>query len=171
MASFILCCGCNKPAVPASSEKKTSPEMQSVFYLDHAQPKLHTIKLWLGAQELIAECATNNIQRNTGMMYREQMAENEAMLFVFPAPMEMAFYMRNTRIPLSCAYIDSEGVIQEIYDMKPLEETPISSVSDKIQYVLEVRQGWFGRNKISPGTSVRTELGTLNETFFGRRKF
>ena len=59
------------------------------------------------------------------MMFRKEMNENEAMLFVFAQPFHASFYMRNTIIPLSCAYLDTEGEILEIHDLKPMDETPI----------------------------------------------
>ena len=127
------------------------------------------MKLWLGPKEIIAELAINQTEIATGMMFREKMEENEGMLFLFGQPVNVSFYMKNTYVPLSCAYIDSEGTILEIHDLKPLEETPVYSRSDKIQYVLEVKQGWFDRNGIRVGTVVRTEHGSLPETFFRRR--
>jgi uncharacterized membrane protein (UPF0127 family) len=95
------------------------------------------------------------------MMFRTNMATNEAMLFLLPAPQQASFYMRNTLIPLSCAYMDEEGAILEIHDMKPKDETPILSASSNIQFVLEVNQGWFEKKHIGPGALVRTEKGTL----------
>jgi uncharacterized protein len=103
-------------------------------------------------------------------MFRTEMGENEGMLFVFPNPHRASFWMRNTLIPLSCAYISPEGVILEIKDMKPLDETPLTAASDGVQYVLETPLGWFERNKITPGVTIRTERGSLAETYFGRRR-
>jgi len=103
-----------------------------------------------------------------GMMFRTNMLENEAMLFVHPYPVRASFWMRNTLLPLSCAYIDNEGLILEIHDMKPLDESPITAASEAVRYVLETRQGWFERNAVSTGAVVRTERGSLGETFFGR---
>lgn len=134
-----------------------------------AQPKLRTIKLWLGAEEMITEIAASEKEIVTGMMFRTEMAENEGMLFILPGAQRAAFWMKNTLIPLSCAYIDAEGTILEIHDMKPKDETPIPSKVTNILYVLEVKQGWFERHKIAVGTQVRTERGTLAETFFQRR--
>ena len=125
------------------------------------QPKLPTIKVWLGSQELMTEVAVTDLQIQTGMMFREAIAENEAMLFVFD--------MKNVSVPLSCAYIDPDGVILEIHDMTPQETKPIESATGRVQFVLETRQGWFERNKVSTGTIVRTERGSLAETFFRRR--
>ena len=96
------------------------------------------------------------------------LAENEAMTFVFGVPHRAAFYMRNTVLPLSCAYIDTDGVILEIHDMKPLDESAITAASENVRYVLETKQGWFERNKVAVGTVVRTEFGPLTETFFHR---
>jgi uncharacterized membrane protein (UPF0127 family) len=93
------------------------------------------------------------------------MDENEAMLFPFPGPHRASFYMRNTRVPLSAAYIDPEGVIQEIHDLQPLDETPAQAASDNIQYVLEVKQGWFQRHNVTTGAAVRTPHGELKKTF------
>jgi uncharacterized membrane protein (UPF0127 family) len=93
------------------------------------------------------------------------MPENDAMLFAFSGPEPRAFYMRNTYVPLSIAYIDPDGIIQEIYDLQPLNETPVASKSENIQFVLEVPQGWFKRHNISTGMLVRTQHGELKNTF------
>jgi len=134
-----------------------------------AQPKLRTLKLWLGSEELVTELALAPKEVETGMMFRTQMAENEGMLFVFGKPFQAGFWMRNTLLPLSCAYIDPDGVILELHDMKPKDETTIRAESDRVQYVLEVNQGWFQRHNIAVGTQVRTERGSLAETFFRQR--
>jgi uncharacterized protein len=131
----------------------------------HPQPKLPAMKLWVGTNEIAAELARTFPQIQTGMMRRTNMAEMEGMLFCFPQPHQIAFYMKNTLLPLSCAYIDSEGTILEIYDMKPLDITPIPSKSDQIQYVLEMNQGWFQRHGVRPGIAVATEKGTFPQTF------
>jgi uncharacterized protein len=153
-------CGCQEPAAPvaASVEQHKSPSQ--------AQPKLATVKLWVGAEELIAEQAVSPKEIETGMMFRKTMAENEAMIFVFARPHRASFWMRNTVLPLSCAYIDGEGVIRDIRDMTPFDESPIEASTDQVQYVLEVNQGWFKRHNITTGMVVRTEAGTLKKTFF-----
>ena len=155
-------CQKNDPPPPLKPAASGQP------YLDHAQPKLQTVKLWLGAQELITEVASTRTEISTGMMHRQQMAENEAMIFVFGVPHRAAFYMRNTLLPLSCAYIDTEGVILEIHDMKPLDESSITAASENVRYVLETKQGWFERNKVTVGAVIRTEFDSLAETFLRR---
>lgn len=134
-----------------------------------AQPKLRTVMLRLGAEELVTEIAASEKEIVTGMMFRTEMAENEGMLFILPGAQPAAFWMKNTLIPLSCAYIDADGKILEIHDMKPKDETPIRSKVSNILYVLEVKQGWFERHKIAVGTQIWSEGGTLAQTFSQRR--
>lgn len=140
------------------------------FYSDQALPKLPVIKLWLGRQELMAEIAATPRELATGMMHRKEMGENEGMLFILPIPQQASFYMRNTYVPLSVAYIDTEGTILEIHDLQPLNEEPVPSKSNRVHFVLETKQGWFDRNQVSIGNVIRTEYGTLRETFSKRRR-
>ena len=154
--------GCEKPgAQPASSRATQTNSAAGAltnavagFNPTNAQPKLPTMKIWLGAQEVTAELAMSLPQIMTGMMFRKEMAENEGMLFVFGRAHRASFYMRNTLIPLSCAYIDPEGTILEIHDMKPLDESAIEASVDNILYVLEMKQGWFAGHGISAGAKV-----------------
>jgi uncharacterized membrane protein (UPF0127 family) len=117
--------------------------------------------LWLGSQELVAEIARAPQELATGMMFRTNMAPKEAMLFLLPVAGQASFYMKNTVIPLSCAYVNGDGTILEVHDMKPKDETPILSATSNIQFVLEVNQGWFKQNQIGLGTLVRSEKGAL----------
>lgn len=168
--------GCGKPtsatAVGGGAAKGVGAPMIDPVYghLTYAQPKLPTVKVWLGSEEMIAEIARTDLQIATGMMFRTNMAENEAMIFVF-APARIGpkdFYMRNCVVPLSAAYITPDGTIAEIVDLQPGNETPVKSQSSNLQFVLEVPQGWFGRHNVRTGMVIRTELGSLQETFFRR---
>jgi uncharacterized protein len=163
-AMVLVGCGDSAPPVAPSQ-----PDRDPVHgHLNYAQPKLPTIKVWLGPEELLTEVARTDVQIATGMMFRTNMAENEAMLFVFPSPDRRSFYMRNCIVALSAAYITPDGTIAEIVDLEPGNEIPVPSESRHIQFVLEVPQGWFQRHNISPGAVLRTEKGTLQETFFRR---
>ena len=126
-----------------------------------AQPRLETIKLYLGAAELTVEVADENLERQAGMMHRTTMPKNEGMLFVFPRPHQTGFWMKNTTVPLSIAYIDRASRVIEIYDLHPLNTQPVESRSTRVQYALEVNQGWFAKNGIQPGTVLATERGSL----------
>ena len=167
--------GCSQtPATPPSSPSAAIPSPSvtrtlGTGPLDHAQPKLPTVKLWLGSLELETEVASKEVEIYTGMMFREKMAETEGMIFVLPGPPQKAsFYMRNTKVALSAAYIDPDGKILEIHNLNPLDESPVESMTEDIKYVLEVPQGWFQRHNIAVSAILRTEKGSLKETFYGR---
>lgn len=162
--------GCKKS--PSSSPIPTPQVVetnQRLPYLSHAQTNLPVVKLWLGAEELSTEVCLTVEQFATGMMWRSNLAENAAMLFPFNQPHRASFYMKNTYVPLSVAYLDPDGMILEIHDLKPLDENPAEAQSDNVMYVLEVNQGWFKRHNISTGAIVRTPTGSLR-TMFTRRK-
>lgn len=170
-----LVCGalsaCN-PAPPATHAQSPKPPPQTnaqPVYQNEPLPKLRTVKLWLGPKELTAEIAATPRELATGMMHRKEIGEQEGMLFLLPFPQRASFYMRNTQVPLSCAYVDREGTILEIYDLQPLNEQPVWSKSETIQFVLETKQGWFERNGIPIGTVLRTEHGSMMESFFRNR--
>lgn len=133
------------------------------------QPKLPTIKLWLGAHEIVTEIARTPIEHQVGMMWRTNMAEMEGMIFIFDDPGRRSFWMRNTLVPLDIAYLASDGTLLDVHAAQPRDETPVPSDTDRVQYVLETRQGWFQRNNVKPGMQIRTEKGSLQETFFPRR--
>jgi uncharacterized membrane protein (UPF0127 family) len=86
-------------------------------------------------------------------MNRKTLAEGRGMLFIFDRDQSLSFWMKNTLIPLSIAFISKDGRILEIRDMRPLDETPVRS-SRSARYALEVPQGWFGRAGIKAGDTV-----------------
>jgi uncharacterized membrane protein (UPF0127 family) len=87
-------------------------------------------------------------------MFRNSLPDDHGMLFVFEKPKTASFWMKNTKIPLSIAYIDSAGRILQIESMKPLDETPVASTSSEVAFALEVNEGWFARNGVSAGAKI-----------------
>ena len=156
---FLALAGCSKPPSPPppAAVDESGPT--------HAQPKLPTIQLWLGPEQMTAEMALTREQEETGMMFRTNMEENAGMIFVFPFPQRANFWMKNCPLPLSAAYIDSDGVILELHDFEPYNTNTVSSATENIHFVLETPQGWFNRHHIHEGVKVRTERGSLMETF------
>lgn len=151
--------GCGQPKAPSADVfGQASPQQ--------AQPRLATVTLWLDNQRVTAEIAREPLEIITGMMFRTNMPANEGMIFVFGDAERRSFWMKNTFVPLSLAYIDPDGVVREIGDLQPLDTNSVPTDSRLIQYVLEMNQGWFRTNNVRPGAVVRTEKGTLRETFF-----
>ncbi len=164
--SVALAAGCEKPAPSAPTPPAAATNRPAAWpptYLDHAQPRLTTIKLWVGTAELDAEVAVSLTEVSTGMMFRTNLTDREGMLFLFASPGPRSFYMKNCVVPLSAAYIDAEGVIDQIIDLEPGVEEPVPSRSDQIKYVLEVPRGWFGRNQVKTGMAINTSRGPLRK--------
>lgn len=157
--------GCQKntppPAAPAASSVPPLPT--------HAQGKLQTIRVWLGTEELQTELALTPEEERTGMMFRTNMPENTAMLFALGEPQRADFWMKNCPLPLSAAYIDPSGTILEIHDLHPFDTNGVLANSDNILYVIEANQGWFERHHVPVGSVVRTEAGSMAESFRRRR--
>ena len=87
-------------------------------------------------------------------MFRQSMPENEGMLFVYKEPQEMSFWMRNTFIPLDIAFVDADGIILNIHQAKPLDDSIHYRSAGAAKYVIETNQGWFSRHGIRPGDKV-----------------
>jgi uncharacterized protein len=103
---------------------------------------------------LDVEIAKTAAQHAKGLRFRQTLPENAGMLFVFPAPQRVAFWMKDASIPLSIAFVQSDGKIVQIRRMQPFDETPVPSLSTAISYALLVNQGWFERHGISAGTII-----------------
>jgi uncharacterized membrane protein (UPF0127 family) len=119
------------------------------------QPKLPTTPLMIADKKLVAEIADDEAEREIGMMFRKSMADGEGMVFVMASPQRTSFWMKNTLLPLSVAYLNPNGIILEVHDLQPRDETPVSSKFDRIAYAIEVPQGWFLKSGILPGAKVQ----------------
>ena len=121
----------------------------------HAQPGqpntgLPTTKLTIGAQVVTAEVAATDKTRQIGLMYRFSLPPDHGMLFVHDAPRMLSFWMRNTYVPLSIAFIDAKGRIVNIEDMAPKTEDS-HCAKRPVRFALEMEQGWFARRGIAAG--------------------
>jgi uncharacterized protein len=109
--------------------------------------------------EVRVEIADEPSEQAKGLMYRTALAENRGMLFVFRKEERLSFWMKNTLIPLSVAFMDSEGRIVDIQDMKPLDDDPPSYVSaEPARYALEVNQGFFEERGVEVGDRAELPL-------------
>ncbi len=116
--------------------------------------KLPAIKLTAGIHVINAEMATTPEQREIGLMFRPTMGANEGMLFTFDRPGQQCFWMKNTLIPLSAAFVADDGSIVNVEAMKPRTLDPHCS-TQPVRFVLEMNDGWFARRGIKPGAKLR----------------
>ena len=115
--------------------------------------ELPTVELAIKGHRAIAEIAATEATRTTGLMNRFSLQPDHGMLFVFREPEPQAFWMKNTYVPLSIAFIGSDGKILNIEDMAPLTESTHPSRGPAL-YALEMKKSWFADRGISSGDSV-----------------
>ena len=128
---------------------------------DQPQMNLQRVELTAGIPRIDAQVAGTPQERQTGLMHRKEMPQHEGMLFVFEQPAQQCFWMKNTLLPLTAAFVADDGTIVNLADMKP--QTLDSHCSTKpVRYVLEMNQGWFAKKGIQPGAK-------LAGTPFGRK--
>jgi len=118
-----------------------------------AQASLPTSHVKVAGHDLKVEVASNDPQREQGLMFRKQLGKNDGMLFVFDEPAYHAMWMKNTLIPLSVAFIDRNGEILNILDMEP-QTLDTHMAAGPAVYAIETNKGWFAANKVKAGDKV-----------------
>ncbi len=122
------------------------------------QPQnLAATTLKVGMHSIRAQLAITPLQRQIGLMHRREMPTHEGMLFVFDEPSQQCFWMRNTLIPLSIAFLADDGTVVNIADMKPQSDDSHCSARP-VRYALEMNQGWFAKRGVKSGTRISGEL-------------
>jgi len=109
--------------------------------------------LKIDGHEVVAEVANKPVTRESGLMFRKDMDWDHGMVFVFPDIEVRAFWMKNTILPLSIAYMDGKGVILNILEMPPETENTFFSAG-QAKYALEMNTGWYAKNGVKPGDLV-----------------
>jgi uncharacterized membrane protein (UPF0127 family) len=160
LLAAMLLAGCKKNEPVAAA-----PQSIDDLLPKQAQPKLPTMKIYLGAETLDAELALTEKQEMTGMMFRTNIQDTDSMLFVLPVPQQASFWMKNCPESISAAYITADGVIREIHHLEKNDTNAVLAATDNIQFVLETSDGWFARHNVNTGAVIRTEKGSLAATF------
>lgn len=141
--SFLFFLSCS------SSAKDLQPEI-----------KFETAEIEVGPKKITVELAKTSVQQAKGLMYRDGLEKDKGMLFIFPVEQQLSFWMKNTYIDLSIAYIDKNLKIIDIQDMKatsPVETGEPKTYPSKkpAQYALEMTQGWFKKSNIKVGDHLK----------------
>jgi hypothetical protein len=111
------------------------------------------LELNIKGKKIKAEVVRTEAEKARGLMFRQKLGKNEGMLFVYEKEERLSFWMKNTPLPLSIAFLDKSGLIVDIQDMVPFSlQTRVSAFP--AQYALEVNQGWFQANGVAIGDSV-----------------
>ena len=132
--------------------------LASVWAHAQGEPQLDLprVALTTGIHRIDTQVAQTPEQRAIGLMFRKEMPQHEGMLFVFEQATVQCFWMKNTILPLTAAFIADDGIIVNLADMKP--QTTDSHCSAKpVRFVLEMNQGWFAKKGLKPGQRVQGE--------------
>ena len=124
---------------------------------DLPQLNLERVKLTSGMHRIDAQVAASPEQRQIGLMFRKDMPQHEGMIFIFDKPGKQCFWMKNTLIPLSAAFLSDDGTIVNIENMKPFALDAHCSVQP-VRYVLEMNKGWFAKKGIKAGSKLQSSL-------------
>ena len=116
--------------------------------------KLPSVALNAGMHNIQAELAQTPDERSIGLMFRKSMGANEGMLFAFEQPARQCFWMKNTLLPLSIAFVSADGTVVNIDDMKPQTLDSHCSVKE-VPFVLEMNAGWFAKRGIKAGFKLK----------------
>ncbi len=111
---------------------------------------LPRVKLTAGMHLIDTQLAVTPEQRSIGLMFRKDMPQTEGMLFVFERAAEQCFWMKNTLLPLTAAFVADDGTIVNLADMQP-QTTNEHCSTQPVRYVLEMNQGWFAKKRIRAG--------------------
>lgn len=114
------------------------------------QPRLDTAVLRSGEVSIEVELALSDTEKQAGLMFRKELADGQGMLFAYDEDRRMSFWMKNTLIPLSIAFVSSDGTIREIRDMEARSLAPVESARF-VRYAIEAPLGWFGRVGLKEG--------------------
>jgi uncharacterized membrane protein (UPF0127 family) len=120
---------------------------------DNPQLNLPRVQIKAGMYQIDAQVAQAPEQRTTGLMFRREMPQYEGMLFIFEQPSNLCFWMKNTLLPLTAAFVADDGTIVNLADMKP-QTTDSHCATKPVRYVLEMNQGWFAKRGIKAGSKL-----------------
>jgi uncharacterized protein len=120
---------------------------------DGPQLNLQRVKLSAGMNLIDAQLALTPEQRQIGLMLRKDMPQHEGMLFIFEQPTQQCFWMKNTLLPLTAAFVADDGTIVNLADMKP-QTTDSHCSAQPVRYVLEMNRGWFDKKGIKAGSKL-----------------
>jgi uncharacterized membrane protein (UPF0127 family) len=151
LAVALLAAGCAR-----SARERTAP--------------LKTVSDWfavkVGDQIVQMQLAIYPAEMERGLMERRDLGRNQGMLFVYREPVQMSFWMRDTPLPLDIGFFSPGGELKEVYALLPFDETSIRSRDPRLQFALEMNQGWFHDHGVRPGAKL--DLAALGEALKAR---
>lgn len=140
-AAALVGCAREKPAAAAPAAK--APKTVAHFF-----------PIKVGEQTVRMQLAVRPDEQQRGLMERRDLGRDDGMIFLYEKPQQLSFWMRNTPTPLDIGFFNPDGVLEEIYQMHPFDETTVASRSQRLQFALEMNQGWYRAAGVKPGARI-----------------
>lgn len=137
VALLVSGCGQAQPAV------ETAPKSVADYF-----------PVKLGSQTVQLQFAVTGPEMQRGLMERRDLKPGQGMIFVYPRPQALSFWMRNTPTPLDIGFFTADGELREIYPLHPFDETAVGSRRKDLQFAVEMNQGWFAQQGVKPGDKI-----------------
>lgn len=150
--SLLMVTGCGRSD---ATQPQAAPKTVADFFV-----------IPVGGKPVKMQLAVKPREMEHGLMERRDLKSDEGMLFIYERPQQMSFWMRNTPTPLDIGFFSAEGVLKEVYQMYPFDETPVQSRGAELKFALEMNQGWFAANEVKPGAKM--DLKALSDALRAR---
>lgn len=124
-------------------------------------------KLQVGHKTISIEFAITRSEQTKGLMFRDGIADDHGMLFIYQEPQRMSYWMKNVSFPIDIGFFTADGVLREIYPLYANDTESRKSIREDMLYALETRRGWFSDNAIRPGAKL--DLATIKQALAARR--
>ncbi len=156
-AFALVACGGERPAATAAPAKTVAD-----FF-----------PIRVGERTVRMQLAVRNEEMQRGLMGRRDLGTDDGMIFVYEKPQGMSFWMRNTPTPLDIGFFQPDGVLAEIYPLHPFDENTVTSRGDRLQFALELNQGWYAKHGVKPGAKLdlKALAAALKARGFEPRRF
>lgn len=153
----LVACGKDRAAQPAAAVKTVAD-----FF-----------PIRVGERTVRMQFAVRGDEMQRGLMGRRDLGPDDGMIFVYERPQAMSFWMRNTPTPLDIGFFGPDGTLAEIYPLHPFDETTVTSRGERLQFALEMNQGWYRNHEVKPGTKLdlKAVAAALKARGFEPRRF
>jgi uncharacterized protein len=146
-AMFAMLPGCG-------AEKNAAPPALPVAPAATAKTWLDFFPIQVGDRTVRMQLAVRPAEMQQGLMQRRDLGRDDGMIFVYEKPQPLSFWMRNTPTPLDIGFFTAAGVLDEVRQMHPFDDTAVASRSAQVQFALEMNQGWYQAAGVKPGAKL-----------------
>lgn len=161
-ALALVACGKERAGTSGSALATSAPKTVADYF-----------PIKVGNKVVRMQLAVRPAEMQRGLMERRDLGRDDGMIFIYEKPQQLSFWMRNSPTPLDIGFFGPGGALEEVYPLHPFDETAVASRGDRLQFALELNQGWFRENGVKPGAQLdlKALAAALKARGFELRKF